>query len=91
MRKIDYKKFRNFQDIEIAKARVRYEMLLAENHLYETIMRVERIFTLTSFISRFATGFSHAQGAYGRITDLFGKIFRRKSKKAPPSAGEHEG
>jgi flagellar biosynthesis regulator FlbT len=84
-RKIDYKKLRTFKDIEIAKGKVRYDMLVAENHLYETLMSIERIFTITSFLGRFTSGFTHAQGAYSKISSLFGKIFKKKKKSYGPT------
>lgn len=84
MKPIDHKKLKSFKDIEIAKGKVRYEMLVSENQLYETMMGIERIFTLTSFFSRFSSGFSNAQNAYSRITGIFGKLFHRKSKETDP-------
>ncbi len=90
MKQIDYKKIRSFSDIEVVKSKVRYEMLMAENLLYENLMSIERIFTFATFASRFSSGFSKAQGIFSKISDLMGKLFHRKTKASKKRASKPE-
>lgn len=56
-----FKNIRTLQDIKLEKAKIRYEMLIAENSLMDSINAVEKLFTIVSYFRRFAAGFSYAQ------------------------------
>lgn len=83
---IDYRQFRhirNFQDIRLEKARLRYEMLLAENRLMASLHAIQGFVTLTTFFSRFSEGFSIARNIASRLGQAFSWVFGKKKKPAP--------
>ncbi|MFO7997897.1 MAG: hypothetical protein R6U86_02835 [Bacteroidales bacterium] len=75
-----FRHIRTFQDIKLEKARLRYEMLLAENSLTAGLSAIQGLLTLTGFLSRFSEGFSYAQNFVFRIRQTFGWIFRKRKK-----------
>jgi hypothetical protein len=80
---IDQKQFRHirtFQDIRLEKARLRYEMLLAENRLMASLNAIQGFVTMATFFTRFSEGFSYAQQFVSKISQAFGWIFRRRRK-----------
>jgi len=76
-----FRQLRNFQDIKLEKSRLRYDMLLAENQLMSSLHAIQGLVTLTSFLSRFAEGFSYAQRILSGISHAFGWVFGKKKKQ----------
>lgn len=72
-----FKNIRTFNEIKLEKARLRYEMLVAENRLHENLEGVQRIVTMGAFASRISTGVHFVQDVYQRISGLI-SWFRRK-------------
>jgi hypothetical protein len=56
-----FRNIRTLQDIRLEKAKIRYEMLIAENRLMDSINAVEKLVAIVSFFRRFAAGFAYAQ------------------------------
>lgn len=56
-----FKNIRTLQDIKLEKAKMKYEMLFAENRLMDSLNAVEKLVTIVSFFRRFAAGISYAQ------------------------------
>lgn len=84
-----FSKIKSLQDIKLEKARLRYEMLVAENRLMENINAIERSFSISSFFSKFTYGFRTAVSVYEKIQKIAGKFsFGRKKKKDNPSDSE---
>jgi hypothetical protein len=83
---IDHKQFRhirNFQDIKLEKARLRYEMLLAENRMMASLNAIQGFVTLTTFFSRFSQGFAISRNVFSRMGQAFSWVFGKKKKSAP--------
>lgn len=55
------KNIRTLHDIKLEKAKMKYEMLIAENRLMESFNAMERVVTIVSFFRRFTAGFALAQ------------------------------
>jgi hypothetical protein len=72
-----FKNIRTFNEIKLEKARLRYEMLVAENRLHENLEGVQRIVTMGAFASRISTGVHFVQDVYQRFSGLI-SWFRRK-------------
>jgi len=77
-----FRKLKTLHDIELEKARLKYDMLLAENRLMEDIDAVSGLFTHSSFFSRASDAFSYASGVYSGIQNLLGWFFRKKDRRA---------
>lgn len=83
MRIMDHKQFRhirNFQDIKLEKARLRYDMLLAENRIMANLNAIQGFVTLAAFFTRFSQGFSVARSVFSRFSQAFSWVFRKKKK-----------
>jgi hypothetical protein len=72
------KKIRTLQDIQLEKAKLRYEMLLAENRLAEDINVIMGVFSMQAFFESASKMFSMAWRVYSGMQNIFGWIFRRK-------------
>ncbi len=72
---------RTLQDLKLEKARLKYEMLVAENNLAEDLHAVERVFNFSTTIANFSKGISVARKAYEKLSSLFGKFSGKKKKK----------
>lgn len=72
------KKIRTLQDIKLEKARLRYEMLLAENRMAEDINVIMGVFSMQAIFDSASKMFSMAWRVYNGIQNVFGWIFRRK-------------
>lgn len=82
---MDFSRFKNIktlQDIKLEKARLRYDMLLAENHLHENLEGVQRLITMGAFATRISTGIHFVQDVYHRLSGFF-SWFRRKKNQEP--------
>lgn len=73
-----FKKIRSFQDIKLEKAKLRYEMLIAEKNLVKSMHQTSTFFTIGAILSRFHRGLNTALTTYSMIADTF----RRKKKSA---------
>ena len=76
-------KIKTLHDIKLEKAKLRYELLVAENRLMENFQAIEDMATFSSVFSRIAYGFEIAQKVYSRIMDVSSRFssWRRKRKK----------
>ncbi len=81
MSKIQMKKLRTLQDIKLEKARLKYEMLVAENNLGEDLHAVERVFTFSSTMASITKGISVAKNVYDKVNRIIEKLFGKKRKK----------
>ncbi len=78
------KKVKTLQDIRLEKARMRYEMLIAENRLMDNFSAVEQVFVITTFVKRFIAGFKYAQTIFNNMHTYIEKLmFWRKDEKEP--------
>ena len=68
-----FKKMRSFQDIKLEKAKLRYEMLLAEKNLVKSLNYTSGLFTIGAIMSRFSRGLNTAVKTYSFITGLLGR------------------
>ncbi len=76
-----FKNIRTLQDIKLEKAKIRYEMLIAENRLMESLNAVEKLFTIVSFFKRFAAGFTYAQHFISNFHKYMEKLMFWKKDK----------
>ncbi len=77
---IDTSRFKNIktlQDIKLEKARLRYDMLLAENALSEDMYAIQQAFSYMSLFSRIADGYDYAQRVVSKIAGLYRRFFRK--------------
>ena len=70
------------------KARMRYEALLAENKLNESIRAAEHVFTFVSNLRRSLTVARQVVDFFSRISAFLGGLFGKRDD--PPSAGAQE-
>lgn len=73
-----FKNIRTLQDIKLEKARLRYEMLVAENRLLDDLRVIQGVFTAPALISRATELFSYARRAYHGVQKAMGWLFRKK-------------
>jgi hypothetical protein len=85
-----FSKIRTLKDIKIEKAKIRYEMLLAENKLMESFGAIQQAFTITTIFSRITQGFHVALNVYHNVRKFMDKIFRRKKRKKKNVRGEED-
>ncbi len=78
-----FSKIKTLHDIKLEKAKLRYELLVAENRLMENFQAIEDMATFSSVFSRIAYGFEIAQNVYARVMDISDRFssWRRKRKK----------
>jgi len=78
----NFKKLKTLQDIKLEKTKIRFEMILAENKLMDSLNAVEQVVTIASFFRRFVTGFRYAQSFlqnFYKYIDRF--MFWKKDKE----------
>lgn len=73
-----FKNIRTLQDIKLEKARLRYEMLLAENRLLDDLRVFQGIFTAPALLNRATELFSYTRRAYQGVQHAIGWLFRKK-------------
>jgi hypothetical protein len=76
-----FKNIRTLQDIKLEKAKIRYEMLIAENRLMDSFNAVEKLVTIVSFFRRFAAGFAYAQHFISNFHKYLEKLMFWKKDK----------
>jgi len=75
-----FKNIKSFNDIKLEKARLRYDMLVAENSLQENLEGVQRLVTMGAIASRVSTGVHFVQDVFQKVSGLFSWFRRKKSK-----------
>lgn len=75
-----FKNIKSFNDIKFEKARLRYDMLVAENSLHENLEGVQRLVTMGGVATRISTGVHFVQDVYQRVSSLFSWFRREKSQ-----------
>jgi hypothetical protein len=86
-----FSKIKSLQDIRLEKARLRYEMLTAENRLSDSLQTAGQIFSLSALMARVRIGMTVARKSY----DIFSGLLRwvsgkRKKKKHHPAHDENK-
>lgn len=80
-----FKHLKTFNDIKLEKARLKYEMLVAENNLKERYSSFSQIFTFQNFFGSFTSAFHYAQNIFFTVFKYVKKFInwrsRRKEKK----------
>ncbi len=79
------KEIKSIQDIRVEKARMRYEALLAENKLNESVRAAEQLFTFVSNLRRSLTVVRQTYEVFSRIGIFFSRLFGKQDKQ--PSSG----
>ncbi len=79
---------RSMQDIRLAKARLRYESLLAEKQLTDNLSSLERGFTFITNMRRTANTARKAYQVVSGIASFFQRLFTRTPKEGPQKEEE---
>ncbi len=74
------KRIRSLQDIKLEKAKLRYQMLIAERDLLENMRYAGDFFTIGSIISRISLGLTVALKTYRLVSNIFAP--RKKSSNS---------
>lgn len=74
------RKIKSLQDIKLEKAKYRYELLLAENRLFEHMVAIQNQFTFPLFLSKVKHGFVFASKIVSSISSFTGWLFRKKGR-----------
>ncbi len=76
---------KSLDDIRVEKARMRYEALLAEKNLNESMHAFEKLWTFFSTFKRTVSVFQQAFHLFSRMSSFFGRMFTgfKKQKEAP--------
>lgn len=80
---IDNKRFREMktlQDIKLEKAKIRYEMLVVENRLIDSLNSFQGLFTASQLLSRANETYAYIQRVYSGVQRFVGWVFRRKKQ-----------
>ena len=77
---------RTMQDLRVEKARLRYEALMAEKDLSDSLQAVGKVVTFFTLFRRAAGGARYAYGIISRLSGFFSGLFGKKSGKR--KAGE---
>jgi hypothetical protein len=78
-----FTRIKTLKDIKLEKARLRYEILIAENALLETMMALQRVVTISTVFSKLGSSFGFAKNVYSGVHNVISKImFWRKGKSA---------
>lgn len=73
---------KSYSDIKLEKARLRYEILVLENHLNDNLRYFKNIGNYTTIFTSMGSGFTVGRKIYQGATDLFSKFtFWKKKKK----------
>ncbi len=82
-----FRRIRTLHDIKIEKARLRYESLVAENAMMDSVRAVGSLFSLVRYIRKVSAGFGTAFAVASRITRFTSGIF---SRSKPETGGDGE-
>ncbi|MFN2394515.1 MAG: hypothetical protein ABR597_02390 [Bacteroidales bacterium] len=86
-----FKNIRTMQDIKLEKAKIRYEMMIAENRLMDSFNAIERLVAIASFVKRFAAGYAVAQNFVRNFQYYIEKfMFWKKDKGSESSEKEKD-
>ncbi len=72
---------RTMQDLRVEKARMRYEVLMAEKDLTDSLQAVEKVVTFFTLFRRAAGGVRYAYGVISRMSGFFSGLFRKRKQK----------
>lgn len=75
------KDVRTMQDLRVEKARLRYEVLMAEKDLSDSLRAVGKVITFFTLFRRVAGGARFAYGVVSRLSGFLTGFFGKKSKK----------
>lgn len=75
------KHIRTMQDLRVEKARLRYESLMAEKDLNDSVEAIGKVMTFFTLFRRAAGGARYAYGIFSRVSDYLGGLFKKKSRK----------
>lgn len=67
-----FKKIRTIKDIELEKANLRYEMLVAENKMMDNFESLATVFSISSIIVRANKSLNTVLRTYSMISNIFG-------------------
>lgn len=82
------KKVKTPQDLRVLKVRLHYEAMRAEDDLNKSLHAIEDLFTIVTVARKAGDKIRYAFSIASSISSFFGRIFKRKQKKAPPSYEE---
>ncbi len=74
-----FKKLRSLKDIKLEKAKLRYEMLVAENNMIDNLDHARGFFSFGKVVSQINRGLNTFVKTYSIITGIF--RIRKKSGK----------
>ncbi len=75
-------------DIRVEKARLRYESLMAEKELDESLGGLEKLSNILGNVKRSYAAFQQAYQMFSRVFSWFNRMFSGFKKKAPDPAEE---
>lgn len=78
---------RTMQDLRAEKARLRYEALMAEKDLTDSLRAVDKVFTFFTLFRRAAGGVRYAYGVLSRVSGFFGGLFGKRPDKEDAGNG----
>lgn len=81
---------KSMHDIRVEKARLRYEALMAEKNLNESVDAFEKLSDFLSNIKRGYAAFQQAYEMFSRMSSWFGRMFSGFKKKEKPDTREEE-
>ncbi len=74
-----FKKLRSLKDIKLEKAKLRYEILVAENNMMDNLDHAGSFLALGKVASRISSGLNTFVKTYSIVASIFGR--RKKSAK----------
>lgn len=72
---------KTMQDLRVEKARLRYEALMAEKDMEDSLQAVGKVVTFFTLFRRAAGGARYAYGVVSRLSGFFSGLFGKKSRK----------
>lgn len=76
------RKVKTMQDLRVEKARLRYEALMAEKDMEDSLQAVGKVVTFFTLFRRAASGARYAYGVVSRLSGFFSGLFGKKSRKS---------
>ncbi len=82
---------KSLEDIRVEKARLRYESLLAESRMTESIRAATQVFSLFASLKRMSRGIKTAYNLLSSLSGLIARIFgKKKQEKERTSQAEDD-
>ncbi len=82
------RKIKTMDDIRVEKARLRYEALIAEKNLNESLGAFEKLSDFLSNIKRGYSAFQQAYHMFSRMNSWLARVFSGFKKKETPDTQE---